>query len=50
MWNSYQLYGKIISIDEIEEMISKISLNDIKELANEIFDESKYSITILGEI
>lgn len=50
MWNSYQLYGKIISIDEIEEMIVRVTLEDIKELANDIFDESKYSITVLGEI
>ncbi|MGL5124940.1 MAG: M16 family metallopeptidase [Fusobacteriaceae bacterium] len=50
MWNSYLLYGKVITVEEINEIISKVTLEDIKALAEEIFDENRYSITVLGEL
>lgn len=50
MWNSYLMYGRILSIEEIDKIISKITLDDIKRVAARIFQESKYSVTILGDI
>ncbi|MGL5123863.1 MAG: M16 family metallopeptidase [Fusobacteriaceae bacterium] len=50
LWNSYLLYGKIITVEEIDEIISKITLEDIKRVANAIFKEEYYSVTILGEV
>lgn len=50
MWNSYLLYGKVITVEEINEIISKVTLEDIKSLAEEIFDENRYSVTVLGEL
>lgn len=50
MWNSYQLYGKVLTVEEIEEQISKVTLEDIKKLANRIFNEKDFSLTVLGEV
>lgn len=50
MWNSYQLYERIISVEEIIEIISKIDLLDIKRVAERVFDERNYSFTVLGDL
>ncbi|MGL4687993.1 MAG: M16 family metallopeptidase, partial [Fusobacteriaceae bacterium] len=50
LWNSYLLYGKIITVEEIDEIISKITLEDIKRVANDLFKEEYYSVTVLGEV
>lgn len=50
MWSSYQLYGKVLTVEEIEEQISRVTLEDIKRLANRIFNEKDFSLTILGEV
>ncbi|MGL4393265.1 MAG: M16 family metallopeptidase [Fusobacteriaceae bacterium] len=50
LWNSYFLYGKIISVEEIEKKVSAISAEDIKKIANKLFVPENYSITILGEV
>lgn len=50
MANSYLLYGEIIDIDKIIESIEKITLEDIKETAQIIFDERYYSWTVLGNV
>lgn len=47
MANSYLTYGKIISVDEMIDNINKITLEDIKNVAKNIFDEKYYSWTIL---
>lgn len=50
MWNSYQLYGRVIGVEEIIEIISRIDENDIKRVAERVFDEKNYSFTVLGDI
>lgn len=50
MWNSYQLYGKVLTVEEIEEQISKVTLEDVKKLANKIFKQEDFSFTVLGEV
>ncbi|MGL4981144.1 MAG: M16 family metallopeptidase [Fusobacteriaceae bacterium] len=50
MWNSYQLYGKIIGVEEVIEIISRIGTEDIKRLAERLFKEDGYSVSILGDI
>lgn len=50
MWNSYQLYGRIIDVEEIMEIISKIDREDIKRLAEKIFKKDGYSLSVLGDI
>lgn len=50
MANSYLLYGEVIEIDKIIESIEKITLEDIKNTAQIIFDEKYYSWTILGNV
>lgn len=50
MANSYLLYKEIKSLDEILEQIEKITVEDIKKAAQEMFDKRYYSKTILGNI
>ena len=50
MANSYLLYKEVKSLDEILEQIEKITVEDIKATAREIFDKKYYSTTILGNI
>ena len=50
MANSYLLYKEIKSLDEILEQIEKITVEDIKKAAQEMFDKKYYSKTILGNI
>ena len=50
MANSYLLYGEVIEIEKIIESIDKITLEDIKEAAEIIFDKKYYSWTILGNV
>lgn len=50
MANSYLLYGEVIEIDKIIESIEKITLEDIKNTAQIIFDEKYYSWTVLGNV
>ncbi len=50
MWNSYVLYGRIVPVEEIDEIITKITVEDIIKTAKELFREEMYSSTILGEI
>ncbi|MGL5962965.1 MAG: M16 family metallopeptidase [Fusobacteriaceae bacterium] len=50
MWNSYQLYGKIIGVEEVIDIISKIGTEDIKILAERLFKEDGYSVSVLGDI
>ena len=48
MANSYLLYNEIISLDEILKQIERITVEDIKRTAQEMFDKKYYSKTILG--
>lgn len=50
MANSYLLYKEIKNLDEILEQIEKITVEDIKKAAKEMFDKRYYSKTILGNI
>ena len=50
MANSYLLYKEIKSLDEILDQIEKITVEDIKKAAQEMFDKKHYSKTILGNI
>ena len=50
MANSYLLYKEIKSLDEILEQIEKITVEDIKKAAQEMYDKRYYSKTILGNI
>ena len=50
MANSYLLYKEVKSLDEILEQIEKITVEDIKATAREMFDKKYYSTTILGNI
>lgn len=50
MANSYLLYKEIKNLDEILEQIEKITVEDIKKAAQEMFDKKYYSKTILGNI
>ncbi len=50
MANSYLLYKEIKSLDEILDQIEKITVEDIKKAAQEMFDKRYYSKTILGNI
>lgn len=50
MANSYLLYKEIKSLDEILNQIEKITVEDIKKAAQEMFDKRYYSKTILGNI
>lgn len=50
MANSYLLYKEIKNLDEILDQIEKITVEDIKKAAQEMFDKKYYSKTILGNI
>ena len=43
-------YGRVVTIEEITQRIEKITLEDIKALAEEIFDDKYHSVTVLGDI
>ena len=46
----YANYGKIIPIEETVEKIKKVNLTDVARVAEKIFNEKNYSITVLGDI
>lgn len=50
MANSYLLYKEIKDLDEILKQIEKITVEDIKKVAQDMFDKKYYSKTILGNI
>lgn len=50
MANSYLLYNEIKSLDEILREIEKITVEDIKNTAKNMFNREFYSKTILGNI
>lgn len=50
MANSYLLYEEVKDLDLLMKEINKITVEDIKNVANEIFDKKYYSKTILGNI
>lgn len=50
MANSYLQYGYIKPIDKIIEEIQSVTLEEIKEVAEKMFDEKYISKTILGNI
>ena len=50
MANSYMVYKRVRSVDEIIEEIEAINLEQIKEAAEKIFDENYYSYTVLGDL
>ncbi|WP_300356664.1 pitrilysin family protein [Fusobacterium sp.] len=50
MANSYLLYKEVKDLDEILKQIEKITVNDIKRVAQDMFDKKYYSKTILGNI
>ncbi|OQY09857.1 MAG: peptidase M16 [Fusobacteriia bacterium 4572_132] len=43
-------YGKIETIEKTIEKIEKVSLKNVKDFANEIFNDEKYFITVLGDL
>lgn len=50
MANSYLINGEVKDLSLLIEEIEKITIKDIKLVANEIFDEKYYSKTILGKV
>ena len=48
--NSYLTYGRIKTMEETIDEIEKISCADIKEVAQNMFDERYYSSTVLGDV
>jgi len=50
MANSYLLYEEVKDLDLLMEEINKITIEDIKIVANKIFNKKYYSKTILGNI
>lgn len=50
MANNYIGYGRILEVDEIIKEVNAVNLSQIKDLANELFDEKYYSTTVLGDI
>ncbi len=50
MANSYLFYNEVRDLEKILDEIEKITVEDIKELANKIFDEKYYSLTVMGNI
>jgi predicted Zn-dependent peptidase len=50
MASSYLLYGEVKDVEEIIAEVEKLTLDDIRECAKEIFDERYYSQTVLGDI
>lgn len=47
---SYIEFSKIIDLEEIKKSILAVNLNDVKEIANILFDENFYSYTVVGNI
>ena len=41
---SFLVYNKVDTIEDVYEKIDSISSSDLLDVANDIFDESKYSI------
>ncbi|MGL5356659.1 MAG: M16 family metallopeptidase [Cetobacterium sp.] len=50
MASSYFMYGYVRDIETVIKEIEDVNLEDIKKVAREIFDENKFSKTILGNI
>ncbi len=50
MANSYLTFGEIKTVEEIMGEIEKITCNDIKEVAQKMFDERYFSSTVMGNI
>ncbi|WP_410207935.1 M16 family metallopeptidase [Fusobacterium sp.] len=50
MANSYLIFNRIVEVDELIDIIEKITLDDIKKVAKIMFDEKYYSSTVLGDI
>ncbi|MGL5088065.1 MAG: M16 family metallopeptidase [Cetobacterium sp.] len=50
MASSYFVYGYVRDIETVIKEIQDVNLEDIKKVAREIFDESRLSKTILGNI
>ncbi|MGL4987723.1 MAG: M16 family metallopeptidase, partial [Cetobacterium sp.] len=50
MASSYLVHGYVKDIETVIKEIEDVKLEDIKKVANQIFDESKLSRTILGNI
>ena len=50
MANSYLFYKEVKDLDDVLKEIEKITVEDIKEVAKEVFDEKYYSLTVLGNI
>ena len=50
MASSYINNGKVEAREEIMKRINEVSLEDIKEMAQYLFDEKYYSCTVLGNI
>ncbi|MGL6066850.1 MAG: M16 family metallopeptidase [Cetobacterium sp.] len=50
MASSYFMYGYVRDIETVIKEIEDVKLEDIKKVAREIFDENKFSKTILGNI
>jgi predicted Zn-dependent peptidase len=41
-------HGQILSVDELIRQIDKVTSNDIKRIANKIFDDDKMVLTVIG--
>jgi predicted Zn-dependent peptidase len=50
MANSYLTFGEIRTVEDILEGIEKITCDDIKEVAQIMFDERYFSSTVMGDI
>lgn len=43
-------YGKIVTIDEVREAIKNVTVDEVMEVSNLIFNENYYSLIMLGDI
>lgn len=50
MANNFINYERLITVDEVVEEINKISLEEVKALAQDLFKDEYYSVTVLGDI
>lgn len=50
MANNYLNHERLISVDEVVDKVNAITLDDVKNLAKELFDDKYYSVTVLGDL
>lgn len=43
-------YGRIVTIDEVRESIRNVTVDEVMDVSNQIFNENYYSLIMLGDI